>query len=240
MGDSTSKNGSSPIGFVLCVSGVAKATGTSGSDRILKIGEPVFAYDRIDSQVNSSLMVELITGSTFYLGADKTAILDSDVFDRAGLPDPADAAVSVEAIQQALPATQRSDRILDATDNEGEITIGDSAQPTVKIDQEIIPEAGLGADSTDESGLPASEQEDEQLVEKEARSINANGSDRAIEADDDDEIDTETGTDGDTDTDADKLYSQESKLAGVLTQFRDATAHFSSVLRKTHEIALAV
>lgn len=112
-------NSAVPIGFVNSTTGVAKATGADGSKRILQAGDPVFADDRIETGPNSSLAVESINDVRLVLGASEVAVLDTDVIDPAGLVNTADAAASIESIQQAILASE------DAT-----------KEPTVAADKE--------------------------------------------------------------------------------------------------------
>lgn len=105
----TAKN-AAPVGFVNSTSGVVKATGADGSERVLQAGDPVFADDRIETGPDSSLAVESINDVRLVLGASEVAVLDVDVIDPEGLVNTADAAASIESIQRAILASEGATR----------------------------------------------------------------------------------------------------------------------------------
>ncbi|MEO5703220.1 MAG: retention module-containing protein, partial [Gammaproteobacteria bacterium] len=143
--------GSQPIGMVTSASGTVTATSINGIERTLQVGDPIYANETINTGPLSTVAIEFINGTRLDLGRDSQAVLDEEVFHAAG-EGVADAASTVEAIQQAILAGKDPTDLFEkpaAGENavfgaEGENSLRDSFIVQIdRINQHVTPESGL-------------------------------------------------------------------------------------------------
>jgi hypothetical protein len=106
------------VGEVSNVTGTVVAIDASGNERILNVGDQVFAGETIRTGEGAFVAIALVDGGRFDLGRNGEAILDSDVVDvdgDQGAPAADEGALSVESIQAAIAAGVDPTQLLPAT-----------------------------------------------------------------------------------------------------------------------------
>jgi hypothetical protein len=71
------------IGEVRSIRGIALATQSDGTSEMLKIGDPLYVNDVIETKAGGAVGLMLIDGTAVALGEDSELVLDEFVYDRA-------------------------------------------------------------------------------------------------------------------------------------------------------------
>ncbi|MEN8108534.1 MAG: retention module-containing protein, partial [Pseudomonadota bacterium] len=77
------------IGAVENLHGQVSVIHADGSTEVLQPGNAVYADDTVITAEDGTASIRFLDGSTYILGPDFTAILNSDIFDPAGFSQPA-------------------------------------------------------------------------------------------------------------------------------------------------------
>ncbi|HEB97566.1 MAG TPA: retention module-containing protein, partial [Sedimenticola thiotaurini] len=132
--------GTQAVGIVRAVVGTVKAVSRDGVERVLQVGDRVFADEMIETADPGAVSILFNNGGHLDLGRDSDVLLDSDVYGPANM-DTAEVAASIEAVQQAILA---------------------GGDPTV--DQEAPAAGGGTEDSSSVTAAPVVERTGEQLT----------------------------------------------------------------------------
>ncbi|WP_428623350.1 retention module-containing protein [Sedimenticola sp.] len=150
MADSiTAPNQGSAIGYVKLITGQVTAVDSSGIERVLQLGDTVYADDVVVTSSHAGVVIELRDGTNLSMGGGSETLLNDEVYDPAVAQEISDRATTIDAIQQAILAGADPTQVLDATAaGAGEAT-GDGNQGQVSVER-------TGAETTPESGFETS------------------------------------------------------------------------------------
>ena len=95
--------GAGAVGIVSAIFGTVKAVAGNGAERILHLGDRVFANELIVTADLSGISIEFSNGGRVDLGRNSEAVLDSDLYGPAEV-DRAELVSAVEAAQRAILA----------------------------------------------------------------------------------------------------------------------------------------
>lgn len=147
MADSiTTTNQASAIGYVKLISGNVTAIDSSGVERVLQLGDTVFADDVVVTSSRASVVIELRDGTNLSMGGGSETLLNDEVYDPAVAQDIADRTSDIDAIQQAILAGADPSQVLDAPAAGAGETTGDGNQGTVFVErtaEQTTPESGF-------------------------------------------------------------------------------------------------
>ncbi|MCW8943122.1 MAG: retention module-containing protein, partial [Sedimenticola sp.] len=147
MADSNTQDNSSAIGYVKLMNGLVKAVDINGIERVLQIGDAVFADETIVTGPQAAVVIELRDGSSMSMGGESQALLNDEVYDPSVAEDVADRASTIDAVQQAILAGADPTDLLEATAaGAGDATVGDGNQGQVAVERtgdERTPESGF-------------------------------------------------------------------------------------------------
>ena len=105
--------GAGAVGIVSAIFGTVKAVAGNGAERILHLGDRVFANELIVTADLSGISIEFSSGGRVDLGRNSEAVLDSDLYGPAEV-DRAELVSAVEAAQRAILASADPAAILGA------------------------------------------------------------------------------------------------------------------------------
>ena len=97
-------NPSDPAGYVTQISGRVVATGTDGIERVLNLGDPVYANEQIRTIGVSTVAVEFVDGTRMDLGREAQTVIDDEVFNPQFVGDTKQIVADVEIIQAMILA----------------------------------------------------------------------------------------------------------------------------------------
>jgi hypothetical protein len=105
------ETGNQAVGKVVILYGTVKVIASDGTERILTLNSPIFAYDRIitESDGRVSILIDDGVQTQIDLGRMSDVIIDDDIFHGASPEEIAEAAAEVEEIQEAIIATEEYD-----------------------------------------------------------------------------------------------------------------------------------
>ncbi|WP_260294506.1 retention module-containing protein, partial [Sedimenticola hydrogenitrophicus] len=147
MADSTTTaNQASAIGYVKLISGQVTAIDSAGVERVLQLGDTVFADDVVMTSSRASVVIELRDGTNLTMGGGGETLLNDEVYDPAVAQDIADRSSNIDALQQAILAGADPTQVLDAPAAGAGEAAGDGNQGTVSVER-------TGAETTPESGF---------------------------------------------------------------------------------------
>ncbi|WP_275099494.1 retention module-containing protein, partial [Sedimenticola hydrogenitrophicus] len=163
MADSTTTaNQASAIGYVKLISGQVTAIDSAGVERLLQLGDMVFADDVVITSSRASVVIELRDGTNLSMGGQSETLLNDEVYDPAVAQDIADRTSDIDAIQQAILAGADPTQVLDAPAAGAGEGVGDGNQGTVSVERtgaETTPESGFETSGLNQdSGLPQTQE----------------------------------------------------------------------------------
>ncbi len=138
--------GAGAVGIVRVVFGTVKAVANDGSERILHLGDRVYANELISTSDLSGVSIEFRNGGRVDLGRDSEAMLDSDVYGPTDV-DGAELASSIDAAQQAILAGADPAAVLAAPAAGGggdDLSSAVNPPPVIeRIGPQVTPESGF-------------------------------------------------------------------------------------------------
>ncbi|MCW8891503.1 MAG: retention module-containing protein, partial [Sedimenticola sp.] len=147
MADSNTQDNGSAIGYVKLMNGLVKAVDLNGIERVLQIGDTVYADETIVTAPRAAVVIELRDGSNLSMGGESQALLNDEVYDPSVAENAADRASTIDAVQQAILAGADPTDLLEATAaGAGDATTGDGNQGQVAVERtgdETTPESGF-------------------------------------------------------------------------------------------------
>ncbi|MCB1752214.1 MAG: retention module-containing protein [Gammaproteobacteria bacterium] len=169
---SSAEFGAGAVGIVSAIFGTVKAVANSGAERILHLGDRVYANELITTDDLSGISIEFRNGGRVDLGRNSEALLDSDVYGPADA-DRAELATSIEAAQQAILAGADPAVILEAPaagGNGGDDLSSEVSPPPVleRTGLQVTPESGFETEGLLPSTTPDLPLREGFLVQQEA------------------------------------------------------------------------
>jgi hypothetical protein len=98
------ETGNHVVGKVVILYGTVKAIASDGTERVLALNNPIFAYDRIITESDGRVSIVIDDGvqTQIDLGRMSDVVIDEDIFEGASPDEIAAATAEVEEIQEAL------------------------------------------------------------------------------------------------------------------------------------------
>jgi T1SS-143 domain-containing protein len=157
------------VGVVKALMGEVTATAADGSERILRVGDIVYANELISTGPGGAVELEFADGSVMDLGRSSQAMLDSDVIDPStatnAIAQGDDVPEDVAALQQAILEGEDPTEGGEATAAGAGVQNGNEGHEAVFVNYlnpEITPEAGFDTIGVNSE---VDDYEDEQLLD---------------------------------------------------------------------------
>ena len=112
----TTGSGSQVVGRVVIIYDNAKAISPDGMERLLSVGSPVFANDRIITESNGrvSIVIDDTAQTHIDLEGRSEILIDEDIFGGATAEDVSAAAADIEQVQEATFFIENIELTLDS------------------------------------------------------------------------------------------------------------------------------
>lgn len=135
------------IGIIKGLMGTVTATAADGSQRILQVGDKLFANEIVSTGATGAVEIEFADGSIMDLGRNSQAMLDNEVFNPELAAQVSEAVDSdVEALQQALVDGADPTQLGEATAAGAGTQAGNEGSSTVQVvydAPEVTPTSGF-------------------------------------------------------------------------------------------------
>jgi VCBS repeat-containing protein len=167
-------NLSDPAGYVTQISGRVVAKGSDGIERVLNLGEPVYANEIIRTIGVGTVAVEFVDGTRMDLGRETQTVIDDEVFNPEFDGDTEQIVVEVEAIQAMIlagldPTEVAEDTAAGVSEELNDNGFGVDNDLMLDLNwQHTTPESGFETSALFSSRLPANNDELMGLVESNA------------------------------------------------------------------------